>query len=388
MRFQRDNRGVAGLIGAMLLLGMFFVAFSGYQAYQVPDQNAETEFAHSQDVRDDLTEMQRAYKDSALNDGSRERVTVKLGTRYQTRLLALNPPPVQGQMQTETREVDLKGYESYEVKVPVYMAQYNELEEQTYFMEYGSLSLSQGSKPVLSDQTDGQLPILGLQEDVEGNSIGNEVFEFRAQPIEKIDVDEVTLETSQTEDYWTDRYDVKEFEDGEVTLDTSDTDVIVRDNDNENGEGPLKFKDGSLDEGNSKTLKFSATNTADESVTVTGFSAEVSGAQNVRINNDDSPEVSINPDSGDQGELNQDGPGEGNNNKIKPDGSTYALDQTAKIDSDSRVTIDIRDWEKEGKGDELEFNLKRVETEADADVIVTLEYELFDPQSFYFEDTS
>ena len=59
----------------------------------------------------------------------------------------------------------------------------------------------------------------------------------------------------------------------------------------------------------------------------------------------------------------------------------YSLDEEASINAGSNVTIDIRGWD-------IEFDLERVETEAEADVIITLQYNSFDPQSFYFRDTT
>jgi len=52
------------------------------------------------------------------------------------------------------------------------------------------------------------------------------------------------------------------------------------------------------------------------------------------------------------------------------------------INTGSGVTIDIRGWSID------DFDLERVDSEAEADVIVTLGYESFDAQSFYFRDTS
>ena len=51
------------------------------------------------------------------------------------------------------------------------------------------------------------------------------------------------------------------------------------------------------------------------------------------------------------------------------------------INTGSGVTIDIRGWSDD-------FDLECVDSEAEADVIVTLGYESFDAQSFYFRDTS
>ena len=53
--FRDDTREVSQVIGAVFIFGILVVAFSGYQAFVIPNQNAETEFNHYGDVKDDMT---------------------------------------------------------------------------------------------------------------------------------------------------------------------------------------------------------------------------------------------------------------------------------------------------------------------------------------------
>ena len=97
--FREDTRGVSALVGAVLLLGILVIALASYQAIIVPQQNAQTEFDHNQQVEDEMVELRNALLEARLD--SRERATsVKLGTRYQSRTLAVNPPPATGTLQS------------------------------------------------------------------------------------------------------------------------------------------------------------------------------------------------------------------------------------------------------------------------------------------------
>jgi len=63
-RFQDDNRAVAPLIGFIFLFGFLVIAFIGYQAQVVPQQNAETEFEHFEENRYELIELKNAIMDA------------------------------------------------------------------------------------------------------------------------------------------------------------------------------------------------------------------------------------------------------------------------------------------------------------------------------------
>lgn len=93
-----DTRAVSAVLGALLLVSLFVTGLAVYQAEQVPAQNAETEYAHTQTVHNDLTELYRAIHQASQSTD--QYVSVTLGTRYRPRIVAINPPPVVGTIQT------------------------------------------------------------------------------------------------------------------------------------------------------------------------------------------------------------------------------------------------------------------------------------------------
>lgn len=103
---MEDDRAVAPLIGFILLFGMLTIAYAGYQAEIVPQQNQGVEFDHSQDVQSDLQDLHASLLDiRAVSDNQEIRehrpVRVRLGTQYPTRLITINPPPPQGSLFTQ-----------------------------------------------------------------------------------------------------------------------------------------------------------------------------------------------------------------------------------------------------------------------------------------------
>ncbi|CCQ35812.1 probable secreted glycoprotein [Natronomonas moolapensis 8.8.11] len=99
MIFRPDERAQSTLVGFIVLFGILVIAFSSYQAVVVPNQNAEVEFNHFQDIQSDFTEFRSTLVNSVGSNEERA-VTFRLGTQYPARLLALNPPPVSGQLET------------------------------------------------------------------------------------------------------------------------------------------------------------------------------------------------------------------------------------------------------------------------------------------------
>ncbi|WP_251342759.1 Ig-like domain-containing protein [Haloplanus halophilus] len=100
MRLRDDRRAAALQVGAILLLGFLVIGLALYQATVVPDQNEEVEFDHSQQVQESLQQL----RNGILQTASAERTsptTIQLGTRYPTRIVAVNPPPSSGRLATE-----------------------------------------------------------------------------------------------------------------------------------------------------------------------------------------------------------------------------------------------------------------------------------------------
>ena len=111
MDFGSDKRAQSTLVGAILLFAILIIAFSSYQAFVVPNQNAEVEFNHNQNVQTDLQDLRNSLLSvrsvERVDEGDYEIVSehrptrVRIGTQYPERLVALNPPSPTGQLGTE-----------------------------------------------------------------------------------------------------------------------------------------------------------------------------------------------------------------------------------------------------------------------------------------------
>ncbi|MUV85945.1 hypothetical protein GJ631_05000 [Natronomonas sp. CBA1123] len=99
MTFADDERGQPVVIGALLIFTILILAFSGYQAFVVPQQNAEVEFNHNQEVQNDMQDTRSSILRTA-GQGTRQSTAVKLGTTYPSRVIALNPSPAAGTLRT------------------------------------------------------------------------------------------------------------------------------------------------------------------------------------------------------------------------------------------------------------------------------------------------
>lgn len=101
--FTTDNRAVAPVIGFILLFAIGIVAFSSYQAFVVPQQNSAVEFDHSQNVQSDLVDVRNTIVNAQRSEVVQS-TRVRLGVNYPPRLIALNPSPASGSLQTDQPE--------------------------------------------------------------------------------------------------------------------------------------------------------------------------------------------------------------------------------------------------------------------------------------------
>jgi hypothetical protein len=99
MDIAGDRRAQSVQVGVIILFGFLVLAYSGYQANVVPDQNREIEFEHNQDVQADMTDLRSAILRSASERGTRS-VSVQLGTNYPSRSIFVNPASPSGRLQT------------------------------------------------------------------------------------------------------------------------------------------------------------------------------------------------------------------------------------------------------------------------------------------------
>ena len=216
--FTRDDRAVAPIIGVILLFGIFFIGFAGYQAEYVPQQNAETEFQHYQDVQNDLTVVRNAVS-RAGQQNQPQFESVRLGTTYRERILAINPPAPAGTLRT-TRSYKIKIRRSDGTKVvptiPTrfleYQNQYNELDIDLIRYENSVLYLTdagQRESVVLEEQNlvrNDTVVITALQKPFSESSIGRATVELyptqaNSQELPSGDLN-VTLPTRLSASYW------------------------------------------------------------------------------------------------------------------------------------------------------------------------------------------
>lgn len=97
MGLRDDGRGQAVQVGAVLLLAVFVVTLSLYQATVIPHENRQVEFGDYQDATGDLADLRNAILHSAARD-AQFGTTVRTGSQYPARTLFVNPPPATGRL--------------------------------------------------------------------------------------------------------------------------------------------------------------------------------------------------------------------------------------------------------------------------------------------------
>ncbi len=103
-----EERGVAPVIGFILVFSFLIIAFTIYQGVLVPDQNRQAEFDHNQIVQDRLQEIRNAIV-AAATTGTGRSVTLPLGADYPTRTLARNLGFSGGMLRTTNISDDTRG---------------------------------------------------------------------------------------------------------------------------------------------------------------------------------------------------------------------------------------------------------------------------------------
>lgn len=103
MGFVNDTRGQSVLIGVVLLLAIFVVALSMYQAQVVPQDNGNVESVSYLNTIDDMQGF-RGEIFRNVRDGGVTTYSVTTGTDYRSGLLRINPSPARGTI--ETKSVD------------------------------------------------------------------------------------------------------------------------------------------------------------------------------------------------------------------------------------------------------------------------------------------
>ena len=221
-QFAADNRAVSAVIGFILIFGILVLLLTVYQAQIVPQQNAQTEFEHFEDSKNELIELRNTISTAGQADVS-QFPSVTLGTNYQTRLLTINPPPPAGTLQTSDEyPIIIENKSGDSLTIPTrfleYQPSYNELTVGPTQYEHSVLYLDERDRgnnvSIIKEQNlvkDGKVRITALQNKFEQTGTNRVTLEL--YPEDDVDSSEfpdpdgenlnVTIPTQLDEDeYW------------------------------------------------------------------------------------------------------------------------------------------------------------------------------------------
>lgn len=153
----------------------------------MPQQNAETEFSHYENVQNDLIVLRNSISRAGQTDTAQFE-SVRLGTQYRERVLALNPPPARGTIATSNPYdigVSCLG-PSVETRFLEYQNGYNELSVGSIYYENSVVYLDErnsgGGLAVIEDQSlvtdDGSVRVTALQNDYRKSAVGRASIEL------------------------------------------------------------------------------------------------------------------------------------------------------------------------------------------------------------------
>lgn len=95
---RHDTRAQSVQIGAILVFAIAVLAFTSWQTFIIPEQNADVEFTHNQEVQQQLIDLRTTL--NTMGDSTTKPATVNLGTQYPSRFLFVNPSPPTGTIQS------------------------------------------------------------------------------------------------------------------------------------------------------------------------------------------------------------------------------------------------------------------------------------------------
>ena len=251
-----DDRAVAPVVGVIILFGFLILALSLYQVEVVPQQNAEVEFQHFEESRNDLVELRAGILQAGSVDQPQYQ-TVQLGTTYPTRVFSINPPSPAGTIRT-TNSYPItisNGSDAPEgtITIPTrfiqYRPGYNELDQSPTWYDASVLYVDArdegGGVVVVEDQAlvdDGEVQITALQNEFRRSGTGRVTVELRPAESVTEEIPEgelnVTVPTRLSDEaYWnetdisSDDYNVTDDanDDGvyNLTLETTATELTV-----------------------------------------------------------------------------------------------------------------------------------------------------------------
>jgi hypothetical protein len=224
------------VVGTVILFGFLIIALSLYQVQVVPQENAEIEFQHFEETRNDLVEVRAGILQAGSIDRPQYR-TVRLGTTYSTRLFTINPPAPAGTIRTtESYPITISNgtdTETIPTRFLQYRPGYNEIDRSSTWYDASVLYLNAtengGGIAVIEDQElvddDGGVRIVALQNEFRRSGTGRVTLELR--PAEAVtgsipegDVN-VTIPTRLSGDEYWDDADIPAATYGGVTSDAN-----------------------------------------------------------------------------------------------------------------------------------------------------------------------
>ena len=192
-QFVDDQRAVSAVIGFILVFGLLMLTLTVYQAAIVPQQNAQTEFQHFEEVRDELIQLRNSISTAGQTDVS-QFPSVTLGTNYRTRTLTINPPAPAGTLQTsDAYNITISnGTEEFDTNITTrfleYQPGYNEIIVGPTRFEHSVLYLDERERgngiSIIEDQNivkDGTVRITALQNQFQKTSTGRVTLELYPQ---------------------------------------------------------------------------------------------------------------------------------------------------------------------------------------------------------------
>lgn len=214
--FWGDNdRAVAPVIGVVILFGFLILTLSVYQVEVVPQQNAETEFTHFEEVQNEFIVLRNAISRAGQNNVSQYE-SIRLGTTYQQRLFALNPPSPAGTLQTRGPYDATVSGTTVQSRFLEYRNGYNELDIGSLWYDNSVVYLETetGRQVIYEDQNlvtgGGEVRVTILQNAFRESGVGRQTVELF--PAENATIDdgdltgeiEIGLPTRLNNSYWND----------------------------------------------------------------------------------------------------------------------------------------------------------------------------------------
>jgi len=95
-----EDRGVAPVIGFILIFSFLIIAFSIYQGVIIPDQNKQAEFQHNERTQGQLLNLQDAIRRTGTT-GVSQSVSIQVGADYPDRTLGVNFAVTGGRVATD-----------------------------------------------------------------------------------------------------------------------------------------------------------------------------------------------------------------------------------------------------------------------------------------------